>query len=57
MQLVSDQVQVLMTKKLLVKCKFIILKVREKWKSSGQMIEIKALMGDASDDNIPGYQR
>lgn len=55
LQLVSEHVHVLMTRKGITDIEhYDPLKVKEKWEvEPEQMIEIKALMGDASD-NIPG---
>jgi DNA polymerase-1 len=55
LQLVSDKVTVLMTKKGITEMeRYDPVKVAEKWEVSPErMIDIKALMGDASD-NIPG---
>lgn len=55
LQLVTGKVQVLMTKKGISEMdKYDIAKVQEKWEvSPEQMVEIKGLMGDTSD-NIPG---
>lgn len=55
LQLVSDKVQVLMTKKGISEMDIYgSAQVKEKWEvSPQQMIEIKGLMGDTSD-NIPG---
>lgn len=55
LQLVSATTRVMMTKKGISEIEiYDTNKVREKWEvDPGQMVEIKALMGDASD-NIPG---
>lgn len=55
LQLVSDQVKVLLTRKGITETElYDPALVREKWQvDPEQMIEIKALMGDSSD-NIPG---